>query len=209
MRTVMAALTLLLATAASAQEWGFDEFMRQRALVQSARAKFTELRRVPSANSSEKTSGVLIYRAPDHLERQTTMPYQETAVVKNDRITLEFEVTEGVVSRREFALTQVPGMRPFFVALRALLAGDTETLQQAFRVEMQGSAPDWKMKLLPRNGADQPVRDIRVLGRGDEIRVIELRQKNGDTLRTTLTPESQELKTPSKGDSAPAPADAR
>jgi len=209
MRTVLSVLTLLLSLAASAQEWGFDELMRQRAQVQSARAKFTELRRVPAANSSEKSSGVLIYRAPDHLERQTTMPYQETAVVKNDRITLEFEVTQGVMSRREFALAQVPGMRPFFVALRALLAGDAETLQQAFRVEMLGTAAEWKMKLLPRDGADQPVRDIQVAGRGDEILNIELRQKNGDTLRTTLIPESQELKTPEKDNPAPAPAGAR
>jgi outer membrane lipoprotein-sorting protein len=204
MRTVLCVLTLLLALPGAAQEWGFEELMRQRAQVQSARAKFTEVRKVPSADSTTKSSGVLIYRAPDHLERQTTMPYEETAIVKNDRITLEFEVTQGVVSRREFALAQVPGMRPFFVALRALLAGDAETLQRTFRVEMQGTAAEWKMKLVPREGADQPVRDMQVAGRGDEIRSIELRQKNGDTLRTTLTPQSQELKTPAKDEPAPA-----
>ena len=201
-------LSLLLPVPVGAQEWGLDELMRQRAQVQSARAKFTEVRQVPSASFSEKLSGVLIYRAPDHLERQTLMPYQETAVVKNDRITLEFEVAQGVMSSREFALAQVPGMRPFFVALRALLAGDTEILQRAFRAEMQGTADSWKIKLMPRDGADQPVRDIQVAGRGNEILNIELRQKNGDILRTTLIPESQELKTPAKDDT-PAPAGAR
>jgi hypothetical protein len=204
MRTALSVLTLLLSLAASAQEWTLDELMRQRAQVQSGRAKFTELRQTAGSNSSDKATGVLIYRAPDHLERQTLTPYQETAVVKNDRITLEFEVTQGVMSRREFALAQVPGMRPFFIALRALMAGDAEALQRAFRVEMQGTAADWKMKLLPRDGADQPVRDIQVVGRNDEIRGVDLRQKNGDIMRTTLIPESQELKTPAKND-APAP----
>jgi outer membrane lipoprotein-sorting protein len=192
---LLVALTAV-AQPAPAPAWGLDQLMQQRAQVQSGRASYTEVRKVPSAEITTTSSGVLIYQAPHRLERQTAKPLPERAVVENGRLTLEFETETGQTSRREFALADLPGLSPFFTALRAVLAGDAAALHQGFQLLFEGDENAWRLKLTPRERAAQHVRDILMTGRGAEVLTLELRQKNGDSSRTTLTPEAVELKQP-------------
>jgi outer membrane lipoprotein-sorting protein len=162
--------------------------------------------KVPSADITSTSSGTLIYQAPNRLERHVPKPLPERAVVENGRMTLEFETDTGQRSRREFALADLPGLSPFFTALRAVLAGDAAALQQDFEVAFEGDEQNWRLKLTPRAGNNRYVRDVTMGGRGDDILTIEVRQKNGDSSRTTLTPESVERKTPAPEETPAAPA---
>jgi hypothetical protein len=190
----LAALLLPLTAAAQPAEqatWSFERMMQQRSLVQTARADFIEVRKM-SSGQTLKSNGVLTYRAPGVLERQTSTPVIERIVIENDRMSMEMEMNAGHVTRREFPLSRVPAMRPFFVALRALLSGDTETIQRMFDVAVEGNEAAWKIKLVPRE--DKQTRDIVFGGQGNELRTVELRHKNGDSSHTSLTPVSVELK---------------
>jgi outer membrane lipoprotein-sorting protein len=196
----LAALLFPLAAAAQSAEqvppWSFERMMQQRTKVQTARADFVEVRKL-SSGQTHKSNGVLTYRAPGVLERQTSTPVAERIVVENDRMTMEMQMAQGQSMRREFSLSRVPAMRPFFVALRALLSGDTETIQRTFDVAVEGNEAAWKIKLVPRE--DKQTRDIVFSGQGDELRTVELRHKNGDSSHTSLTPVSVEMKPSSAG----------
>jgi len=179
--------------------------MQQRALVQSERAQYAEVRKVPSADMVTTSSGVLVYLAPNRLERRTLKPLPERSVVENGRLTLEFETESGKTSRRELALADLPGLSPFFTALRAVLAGDAAALDQGFQVLFEGDENAWRLKLTPRAGAAKHVREILMTGRGAEVLTLEMWQKNGDSSRTTLTPETVEMK-PTAPQTPPATA---
>lgn len=202
---LLASLTVVAQPTAPATTWGFDQLMQQRAQVERARASYNEVRKVPSAELTTTSSGVLIYQAPNRLERQTPKPFPERTVIENGRMTLEIETESGQISRREFALADLPGLSPFFTALRAVLAGDTTVLRESFHVLFDGDETAWRLTLTPRSSGAQHLRDIRMNGRGAEVLAIEMRQKNGDSSRTILTPETVELK-PRAPETPPAPA---
>ena len=194
-------VTLLLTTHAAAQEtppatWGLEQLMQQRAQVKGGRAGFVEIRKMPSVETTTTSNGVLIYEAPDRLERQTLTPLAERAVVQGDRLTLEIETASGQRTRREFALSDIPGLRPFFAALRAMLAGDLAALQRSFEVSFDGDENDWRLKLIPRERSDRHVREILVSGRALEILSIEVVERNGDSARTTINPEAPQPPAP-------------
>jgi outer membrane lipoprotein-sorting protein len=190
-------LTLCLPAIAGAQTadpaWSFEQFMQQRAQVQSGRATFVETRKL--SGQTHQSKGVLTYHAPDRLERETSAPIAERIVIQNDRMRMEFETSPGQMAQREVDLARVPAMRPFFVALRSLLAGDLDTLRRLFDVETSGNDNAWRVKLVPRERTDQQTREIVFGGRGKDLFTVELRHKNGDSSYTTLTPVSSEQKT--------------
>jgi outer membrane lipoprotein-sorting protein len=187
---------VLPAQSAEPTSWNFGQLMQKRAQVQNARAGFVETRKM-SSGETLKTSGVLIYRSPGVLERQTERPFPERIVIENDRMTMEMETSPGQIMRREFSLSRIPAMRPFFIGLRSMLAGDAETLQRLFDVTLDGDESAWTIKLVPRENADKQTREIVFSGHGNDLNAVELRQKNGDSSHTTITPVSIEMKSSS------------
>jgi outer membrane lipoprotein-sorting protein len=184
--------------------WGLEQLMQQRTQVQTARASFVEVRKMPSMDSTTTTNGVLIYRAPDHLERHTSKPFPERVIIQADRLTIETDTASGQRTRREFALTDLPGPRPFFAALRATLSGNLDALRRDFVTTFDGNQDGWRLKLAPRARADQHVRDILISGRAMQVLSIDVRERSGDSAHTTMTPELSEP-TPAPTEN-PAPA---
>lgn len=217
MKAFAAVLAALLATAALAQEeppaWSLETLMRDLALVKSGRAHFTEVRKTPSIDMTSHASGTLAYTAPDRLERQTLKPGEQRSLVEGDRLVLEVEIEPGRRTRREFALTELPTLRPFFLALRATLAGDLETLRANFGVNLTGTRTDWRLRLVPREAAlGTRISEIRLGGRGDQVLSISVQERNGDSTHTTLTPVGPEPAGPTgeaspETPSPPAPRD--
>jgi outer membrane lipoprotein-sorting protein len=208
-RIPIAVLALLLTALAAAQEtppavWSIEQLMQLRAQVKSGRAGFVEIRKMPSVETTATSNGVLIYEAPDRIERQTLKPLVERSVVQGDRLTLEIETAPGQHTRREFALADIPGLRPFFAALRATLAGDLAALRQNFEISFSGDENDWRLKLVPRERSDLHVREILISGRAAEILAIEVDERNGGSSRTLLNPEP--TKPPAPASDAPAPS---
>jgi len=194
-----------LADEAAPQAWNLEQLMQQRSHIKSERARFVEVRRTPSADLATTTEGVLIYEAPDRLERQTSTPFPQRAVVQGERMALDIETASGQHVRRDLALADVPGLRLFFAALRALLAGDLAALQQTFEIKFSGTESDWRLTLVPLAKADRHVRDIVITGRAAELLSMDVNERNGDSSRTTLTPEAPTPAAPPSPAAPPTP----
>jgi len=129
-----------------------------------------------------KSSGVLVYDAPDHLEKRTLKPKQESLVLEGDQLT----VRRG---RRTYQvqLSSYPQLAPFVDAVRETLAGDEDGLQKVFKVGLTGSLEDWKLQLVPLDKkVARKVRRVEIGGVRDEVRSVEILQVDGDRSVMTL-----------------------
>jgi outer membrane lipoprotein-sorting protein len=194
LRHLIPALLVLAAAIARAEEppaFGLEQLMQNLAQVKSGRARFTEVRRMPTLDLTTQATGVLSFEAPDRLERQVLTPNAERSVVQGESLTLELEIEPGKRTRRELPLKELAALRPYFVALRATLAGDLDTLQRGFQVSFTGTEDAWRLKLVPRDPQfAQRVKEIAMSGRAANLLSIAVREKSGDSTETTLIPES-------------------
>ncbi|MHB8816128.1 MAG: LolA-related protein, partial [Steroidobacteraceae bacterium] len=129
-----------------------------------------------------KSSGVLVYDAPDHLEKRTLKPKQESLVLDGDQMTVQR-------GRRTYRvqLGSYPQVAPLVDALRDTLAGNQEGLQKVFEVGLTGAMEDWKLQLVPLDKEiARKVRRVEIEGARDEIRSVEISQVDGDRSVMTL-----------------------
>src|SRR5690606_18514813 len=69
----------------------------------------------------------------------------------------------------------------------ALLSGDAEALRRHYTVESEGDAQRWVLRLVPRDDRlAAKLRELRLHGRGDELRCIENAAVQGEVQRTLM-----------------------
>lgn len=186
----LAAFILLSATAlASASErkpdsrWGIEQLMEALRQVKSAHAKFVERKHLALLKAPLDSSGTLVYRAPDHLEKHTLRPSPESLILDGDRVTLE--KLEGG-PQRILQLEQYPVLRAFVESMRSTLAGDLATLRRYYDVDLAGTEARWRLTLRPRDpGMRDVVTEIRIEGRSRSITAVTVLETGGD--RSTMT----------------------
>lgn len=129
-----------------------------------------------------KSSGVLVYEAPDHLEKRTLKPKEESLVLDGDELT----VRRGRRTYR-MQLSSYPQVAPLVDAIRDTLAGNEQALEKVFKVQFSGSLADWKLELTPLDReVARKVRRLEIAGARDEIRSVEILQVDGDRSVMTL-----------------------
>jgi outer membrane lipoprotein-sorting protein len=129
-----------------------------------------------------KSSGVLIYDAPGHLEKRTLKPKQQSLILDGDELT----VHRG---RRTYRMqvSAYPQLAPLVDAMRDTLAGNEDALERVFKVGFTGTAEDWKLELVPLDKKmARKVRGVEIAGAHDEIRSVEILQVGGDRSVMTL-----------------------
>ena len=185
-RAWLRGLLLLPMAAAALARNAFDLDALARLLAQrhSAQARFTEERYVSGIDGPLRASGTLAFTAPDHFERHTTEPQDETVRVDGRVVTL----TRGGHTRR-MALDAVPQLSALLEAVRATLGGDAAALRRHFQARVEGDPGLWTLKLTPRRTEPgEQVRELTLAGQGSELRSIELWLAGGDHALTILTP---------------------
>ena len=171
----------------AAAEWGVADLMRSMKAVESSKARFSERKELAILNEPLESSGTLIYRAPDRLEKHTLVPERASMVLEGDRLVLEDARRGG---RKSFALHEHPVVRAFVESIRSTLAGDLSTLQRFYSVELEGSEPAWRLVLRPREPEMKAaVDEIRISGGGTSIARIEIREAGGDRSVMTISRE--------------------
>ena len=147
------------------------------------RTGFVELRDSPLLKSPLRLSGE--YQRPDDdtLVRQVRTPYVETTTIHDGEAT----IVRAGKAPRTFSLARIPELAGLQASFGALLSGDRALLEQHYSIDAEGTRRQWTMTLKPRHAplADK-VRDIRMYGRGIEMRCIETRPVKGETQRTLL-----------------------
>ncbi len=123
-----------------------------------------------------KSSGVLIYDAPDHLEKKALTPRKESLVLDSGKLT----VTRGDRTYH-FDLSEYPQVAPYVDAIRATMAGDLGALEKVFSVKFEGSLAHWQLGLAPLNEkVARQLRRIRIAGAGDDVESVQIDKANGD-----------------------------
>jgi Outer membrane lipoprotein carrier protein LolA-like len=174
---VALALVLLAAGAASPQA-AFDLARLMQALSQSPASEVAYIERKYSAllTGPVESSGTLVYRRPDIVEKNMTAPRQESYRIAGQ----ELSVTRGGKERR-IALASEPLLAAFAASLRGVLSGDAALLARHYRLALAGSEADWKLEMTPQD--DEVLRYVErivVSGHAGRVAQIEVREASGD-----------------------------
>lgn len=187
MRALLAALLATTAACVAAAEPGLRELMHALAQVSSARARFVEVRHTDLLRAPLELKGTLRYDRPDRLERRVQSPYEEFTRIEGDRITIERPARQ---QRRAQSLAAAPLAGVLVDSLRATLAGDLAALERHHRIAYTARAEAWELRLQPRDPfVSGAVGELRLSGTGAQLRRIEIDERSGDRVVTTLVPE--------------------
>jgi hypothetical protein len=177
-RVLLAALALLAQPALAA----FDvaALMKQLAQTQEVKAPFVERKFSAVLAVPIDSTGTLVYRRPDLVEKIVAKPRAERF-----RILKEEVVVERGGKEQRIALAAQPVLAAFAASLRGVLAGDAAVLQKYFKLKVSGDESAWTLELTPANDAVAGhVERITVAGRAGRVERIDTLEPTGD--RTLL-----------------------
>ena len=163
----------------------FDELLRLLAGRRHDHVTFTEVQQLAILDRPLRSSGELLYDAPDRLEKRTLEPHREDLLLEHGTLSVERDHRRRSVSLHDF-----PQAVPFIESLRATLAGDRASLERYFTVHFSGRLERWTLELVPADAAvKRSVQHILITGESDRIRAVQIRQSDGDTSTLTIGPE--------------------
>lgn len=155
-------------------------------------ARFTERKFSALLKAPVESSGTLVFRAPDILERRTLEPQSESVRIEGNTVTYEGPLS-GSVQKRTFALSDAPPLAALIESLRSTLAGDLPALRRHYDVAWTApaSGQSWQITLTPR---ERQLRDavskIVLRGAGSELSNVEIVEAGGDLTLLAITPVS-------------------
>lgn len=174
------ALALLLASQPASAENRFtvEQLMKELSQVRSARGKFVERKDLAMLETPLESSGTLLYAAPGRVEKHMLRPREESLVLDGDTLVIESKHTG---KRRSLTLQEHPVVWGFAESIRSTLTGDLATLQRFYKVELEGDARAWRLRLEPiEPRMRQAVAEIRLGGGGTWVNRIEVLEAGGD-----------------------------
>lgn len=181
MRILILALLCLPALSraeVAGSSWDVRQLMQSLAAVKEAKGAFTEQKFLSVLNRPLEASGTLLFQAPDHLEKHTLIPKVESLVLDKGVLTIDSKARN---IKRTLVLQEYPAIWAFVESIRSTLAGDLPTLERFYKIELEGDASHWKMRLLPLEQKTREVmREIRIHGSGNWVDSIETLESNGD-----------------------------
>jgi hypothetical protein len=127
------------------------------------------------------SSGTLVYRRPDVVEKNMAVPRQESYRIAGQELTVTRNGT-----RKRIALSSEPLLAAFAASLRGVLSGDARQLSEYFRLALEGTESDWNLEMTPIDEEiARYVKRIVVSGRDGRVRQIEVHESSGE--RSVLT----------------------
>ena len=187
------ALSIMLLSAAPA--WALDLASVTQWLAQkkSGEARFTEERFVSGFDGPLRSSGTLSFVAPDRFVRSTLEPRAESMAVDGNSLVLK----RGGRTR-QMTLDAIPEISALIEAVRGTLTGNAGTLEKHFRIQIDGSAAQWTLTLVPRDQrlATQ-VREVKITGVRSDMRAVELWLAGGDRSVMSIEPSIEPSVVPS------------
>jgi Outer membrane lipoprotein carrier protein LolA-like len=181
---VIAAAAIGARPSFAAEKFDLSALAALLAQRKSGEARFEETRLVSGLEGPLFSSGVLTFTAPDAFARHTLRPREESMSVQGNLITLKRSGRS-----RQMTLDAVPELSTLVEAMRGTLTGDAVALQKHFVTAVAGSAPAWKLTLMPRDRAlAAQVREVVIEGQRGDMRVVSLGLAGGDSSRMTIEP---------------------
>jgi hypothetical protein len=151
-----------------------DDVLALLAQRQHAEASFTEEQQLAVLTQPLRSSGRLIYDAPDHLEERTLTPRPQSLILDHGQLSMKIGARSRTVR-----LVDYPQLAPLIDSIRATLAGDKAGLERIFTLTFAGSLEHWQLQLTPRD-AHSLLTQIDLSGARDAISEVRMRQRDGD-----------------------------
>lgn len=127
--------------------------------------------------------GDLERRSDGSLVRNIRAPYQETATLLGDNVSV---VRDGERPRR-FSLERAPALRVLVDGFGAILRGDADTLQKTFYVSAEEFPRYWSIVLTAKDARlRSQFSRIQLDGQGRNPRCLALQDSDGDTTVMTM-----------------------
>lgn len=177
-----------LSVSAAEQVWSLDQLMRGLAEIKSATTSYTEDQFIGIATRPLRSSGELVYVAPNRLEKNTTAPSPQSIVIDGDKLTLR----QGRGRSRTMNLSDHPEIGAFIESIRSTLSGDVTTLNRYYQVALMGDADHWQLTLEPSDETvSKFVKVVRIDGSQYELNSVEIVHTDGDRSAMTMVKSGQ------------------
>lgn len=184
--TIVALLLGPLATAAGQAD--LDRLMSALAQRKHGHVTFVEEKFIALLDEPVKSSGELLYDAPDRLEQRTLSPKRETLVLDNGVVTADRGRRHYVLDLRQY-----PQIVPFIESIRATLAGDRVALERVFRLTFGGTFDSWTLTLVPLDDKlAHTLKQIDIDGTQAAIHKVQILEADGDRSVLSIGPEVKE-----------------
>ena len=174
---LIAALFLLTAMGAThAQSLDLPRLMQMLAAVPAAEVSFTEKKFSSLLSTPVVSSGKLVYRRPDIVEKNIETPRKESYRFAGEDLLVVRAGTE-----KRIPLSSQPLLSAFAASLRGVLGGDLVLLRKHYELSLQGDEPSWRLDMTPIDEETRRyVQRVTVSGRAGRVGQIEVRESSGD-----------------------------
>jgi hypothetical protein len=187
----MSLCSLTLSWRARAAEDELVRLFSELGARRERQARFTERKFSALLKAPVESSGTLVFRAPDVLEKRTVAPQRESVRIEGNVVTYEGAPLGGNVQKRTFALSDAPLLAALIESLRATLAGDLPALRRHYDVSWSApqSPKGWQLTLVPREQAlREAVAKVVMRGAASEVSAVEIVEASGDFTLMQITP---------------------
>jgi hypothetical protein len=152
---------------------GIQQRLEKHAVV---RAEFVQMRTMKDLQRPQLSRGRLVAWNAGGVIWQIEQPFRATYVLRDQR-TIEIDA-DGARSERSAADDR--GAARIGRVLRAVLKGDTKTLEDWFEARPRLEGERWSLTLVPKNGSlSYFVKSIQLYG-GDFVEGVRILEENGD-----------------------------
>lgn len=177
-----------MAAGRASSQGDLEQLMRLMAQRKHGEVTYVEKDYLSVLEGPLRSSGVLVYDAPAHLEKRTLSPKAESLVLDHGVVTIQ----RGRRSYH-FDLSAYPQVAPYVDAIRATMAGDLAALERVFQVKFDGSLAHWELGLVPLDEKiARGAREIRIEGTQADVQSVQIEKPNGDRSVMTLGPPAPE-----------------
>lgn len=161
---------------ARAESFDLGQLMQLLAATPASEVSFTEKKFSSLLSAPMVSSGKLVYRRPDLVEKNMDAPRKESYRFVGEELVLERNGTE-----KRIPLSSQPLLSAFAASLRGALGGDLALLRTHYQLSLQGDTLSWRLDMTPIDEAiGRYVQRITVSGRAGRISQIETRETSGD-----------------------------
>jgi Outer membrane lipoprotein carrier protein LolA-like len=169
-------LLLAVGTAPAALALDLARLMQLLSESPSSEATYVEKKFSALLSKPVVSSGTLVYRRPDVVEKNMSAPRQESFRIAGNELTV---TREG--RQKRIALSSEPLLAAFAASLRGVLSGDAAQLTEHFRLALDGAEAEWKLEMTPIDEEiARYVERIVVSGSFGRVKQIEVREASGD-----------------------------
>lgn len=165
-----------VASAAPAETFDIVRLMQLLSAMPAEEVSFTEKKYSNLLATPVVSSGKLVFRRPDVVEKNIEAPRKERYRFSGDQLLLVRNGTE-----KKIALSSQPLLSAFAASLRGVLGGNLVLLREHYRLSLQGDDSSWRLDMTPvEEEISRYVQRITVSGRAGRIGQIEVRESSGD-----------------------------